>query len=334
MLVLDKSGSMGVFTWDHDSDPSTAEQTRWASLVNVVDGILAGYDGVINFGAQLFPGVDASGGFQPEACATLRTPEVSPALDNRGAIMDALPPADAGERDIHGGTPAASGYRSAVEHLVELGSDVPGYLILVTDGAANCSDELVEQMDIDDAESLYAPFEYFDSSFSSLVEAAESNHGFSTFVVGIDIIDVLEGGGYPPKPDGSPEANTYTALNELAVNGGVPKDDDDSPGELFYNTSNETQLQAAIDEIVGVIPSCRVPLDPPPEPDSIGYVQLWVGGDEIVEIVNCKTESGWMYTSPEGTWNEVGLCGAACERLKETGKVTGVYGCKPEGPEG
>ena len=55
MLVLDKSGSMSQNSWDHDANAMTADITRWNSLHQVVQFLLANFDDKINFGVKLFP---------------------------------------------------------------------------------------------------------------------------------------------------------------------------------------------------------------------------------------------------------------------------------------
>ena len=99
MLVLDKSGSMispGNGFWDHDSDPQTPDVTRWMSLHAVVASIVANLDGAIDFGAVLFPALNATGDYGPAACIVDGAPLVPIGSNAGAAILAALPPADTG----------------------------------------------------------------------------------------------------------------------------------------------------------------------------------------------------------------------------------------------
>jgi hypothetical protein len=143
-------------------------------------------------------------------------------------------------------------------------------------------------------------------------------------VVGIDIIDELAGEG----PDGSPEANAWTELNEVADFGGVPKNGGVDPNK-FYNAANEIELQAALDEIAGQVQNCTidltVPPNEPPAEEQIPYVTFEdEDGVEIPELGSCDEGDGWA-------WIEVGLvleiCGSYCEDFKGGATIDGTYGC-------
>lgn len=321
MLVLDKSGSMvsdndvdndGEMDgyWDHDGDPGTPVISRWNSLHTVVDFVTSGLDAQINFGAMLFPSQDATNAYSPNACIVENSPEIPVAAMNAAAVLAGIPTADA--TDLQGATPATKGIQTAVAHLQTLDPDVPRFLVLVTDGAANCSADYPTAPDV---------LEMYDEHLPEVVDDAYSNGEIPTFVVGIDIVDALTGVG----ADGTPEANTFVELNAVAVAGGRAR-----PGaEKFYNAANEIELMDALAEIAGAVVSCVIPLDPPPvHPD---FVEVEVGGQVFERVDDCATQDGWVFVNPDGPYDALQLCGAACDQLVDVGTVDATYGCPPAG---
>ncbi len=319
VLVLDKSGSMvsdndndddGEMDgfWDHDADPSTSSISRWNSLYNVVEFVVDNFDAQINFGGVLFPSSDATG--TSSACVVEDTPEIPVGPANGPAILAGIP--GALDIDLRGATPATAGIQTALDHLETLDPTVPQFLILVTDGAANCSADFPAPPEL---------FENFDTNLGTVVGAAFSEREIPTFVVGIDIVDATVGAGN----DGIPEANTFVELNTIAEAGGRAK-----PGaEKFFNTANELELMAALGEIAGQVVSCVIPLDPlPVHPD---FVEVEIGGMTIERVEDCATEDGWVYANPEGPYDALELCGTACEAYVTAGLVDATYACPPAG---
>ena len=312
MLVLDKSGSMvaePLGMWDHDNDPNTADVTRWSSLHQVVDAVATEFEGSINFGAQLFPGVDAIADYSEVACVINEDIDIAVATMNRAAILAGIPAAD--DITLRGGTPITAGITTALAHLKTLDPDVPRAILLVTDGAANCTA---------DAEST-ALFENYDESVHDVVGDAFTVDGIPTYVVGVGIEDLTT----EVKKDGNPHGvNTFTRLNELATDGGKPKTD---PNEKFFNTVNQIELAAALDEIAFDTLTCIITLDSPafaPEQTAIA-----IDGMLIPKVADCGTENGWVYTHPDGPFDAIELCGTACGGLKITGEAQ-VTVCTPD----
>lgn len=328
MLVLDKSGSMvadpGGY-WDHDGDdadddgiqdadmvtPATAKQTRWQSLYAVVDFIVNTFNNSMNLGASLFPSKTAKADYSAVACPVNADVEVPIAPMNAAAILGALPAATGDEANIKGGTPATKGVKAALAELMAQQSDQPKFMILVTDGAANC------QEDAPDNNTL---FEVYDSNLPTTVADAFSQ-GIPTYVVGIDIKNTTS----PMSKDGNPDnTNTYEKLNEVATAGGVPRPGD----EKFYNTTNEDELKAALEAISMQILSCTIMLDPVPKyPD---YVEVTVNGVPYGkdQVADCANESGWQF-DPEPT--AITLCGQACTDFQMTGALDAQYRCPNSG---
>ena len=335
MLVLDKSGSMvaaGSGYWDADGDDAdddgfvdgdpnmalaTPKVTRWNSLHAVVDTIVTNFEERMNFGAVLFPSVDATSKTNASACPVKPEPDVAVAENNGATILTTIPPADATDA-IKGGTPAAAGIMTAVgglprmEMLAE--EDDLRFIVLVTDGAANCAADAVD---------VATRFDEYDEQLPQFVADAHTA-GISTFVVGIDIKNVAS----PITPDGNPDGiNPYEKLNEVAELGGMPRDG----AEKFYNTENQLELQAALDAIGDVIVDCTFALDP--TLDKYQYVRELVVDPkgpaplkyDVQEITDCGTESGWHFT--DATRSAIQLCGDACSLYKASGDVNIVFDC-------
>jgi hypothetical protein len=315
VLVLDKSGSM-LIEWDADADPFTPDITRWNSLYSVVDFVVVNFDNDINFGANLFPAADATNTLGAGACGVENVPEVPVAANNALPVLMGIPPADT--MDIHGATPATAGIEAALAHLVTLDPDVGRFMILVTDGAANCGSE---------ADTSMCPgigcglMEEYDARLAQVVGDALTQDGVPTFVVGIDILDELLGVG----DDGQPEANTFEELNLVAISGGKPRPGD----EKFFNAQNEAELMDALSEIAGQVVSCIVPLES--EPTHPDFVDVEIGGNTIGRVQDCATEDGWTWVNPDGPYDAIELCGTACELLADIGNVDITFGCPPPG---
>ncbi len=315
MLVLDKSGSM-LTEWDADDDPFTPDITRWSSLYSVVDFVVVNFDMEINFGANLFPAMDATNALGAGACGVENVPEVPVMAENALAVLMGIPPQDT--MDIQGATPATAGVETAVAHLDMLDPSVGRFMILVTDGAANCGE---------DADTSQCPgigcglMEEYDARLAQVVGDALTQDGIPTFVVGIDIVDELLGVG----DDGQTEANTFEELNLVAIAGGKPREGD----EKFFNANNEVELMEALSEIAGQVTTCVVPLESASmHPD---FVEIEIAGVEIPRVEDCATEDGWVWVDPDGPYDAIELCGAACTQLAEAGDVDITFGCPPAG---
>jgi len=309
MLVLGKSGSMILNTWDHDENAGTAEVTRWYSLYEVVDFVVTTFDDQINFGANLFPSEGATSTYNANACIVANGPEIPAAPMNQNAILNGIPAA--ADTDLFGGTPATEGITVARDHLVTLNAVNPRAIVFITDGAANCSS---------DAADNFERFEVYDDQLPIVVGDAWNDDGIPTYVVGIDIANAVS----PIANDGNPDStNTYDELNTVAVAGGQPL----AGAEQFYQTTNQTELQDAMQQIIDQALSCTVPLDPAPAfPD---LLEVYIEDMFVPHVMDCASEDGWVYTNPMGPYDAIELCNAWCDALKASGSVTAEYYCDP-----
>ena len=131
-------------------------------------------------------------------------------------------------------------------------------------------------------------------------------------------------------PDGSPEANAYERLNDVALAGGAPKNGG-MDAEKFFNSTNQDELLTALSGIIDEITECIIDLSMTeagvPDPIQIPYVTFTADGMEIPYVDDCANEDGW-------TWIEEGVivtfCGSYCDDFKQGGVVfDGTYGCPP-----
>lgn len=334
MLVLDKSGSMvatpGGF-WDHDADdanddmikdadpnmvePATPKITRWESLWSVVDLIANGFNGSMNMGMILFPSKAALADYSAKACVVNAMPEVPVGVMSATDIIAAIPPAKADKTVIQGGTPATKGVVAAVAELDKAPADQPKFMILVTDGAANCAANAPDNTTL---------FEVYDEGLAVELAAALAK-GIKTYVVGIDISQVVSG----VTKDGNPDnINSYEKLNGVAEAGGVARDG----AEKFYNTTNQDELQAALDMISMQILSCTIDLSP--SPVYLDFVEVTVQEKYgKMQVTDCATEDGWRYVEQVNPDDpvRVELCGQACADFQMSGTIDIQYRCPNSG---
>jgi hypothetical protein len=311
MLVLDKSGSMVSNTWDHDADATTEEVTRWSSLYTTVELVTTAFNGAIEFGALLYPSLEATSTYDEFACLVSDAPEVLPAPENAMAVMDALPGPDETE-SIQGGTPSATAVGVALVNLLSVQEQVPRAILFITDGEANCRA---------DATVVTELFEDYDESLHTVVEDAWLMEEIPTYVVGIAIRDEI----LPDDVDGAPDGiNPNDQLDLLAEQGGRPREGGET---LYYATDNQVELEAALAEIVGQQFDCSVGLEP--EPEFPQFVEIEIGGEPVERIDDCATEDGWLYTNPDGPYDSIELCGAACDLLAAEGTLDAIYACPP-----
>jgi len=308
MLVLDKSGSM-LTKWDHDANPNTATVTRWNSLYQTVDTVLTKFNDKVNFGANLFPNKSAQMVYTDKACLVNANVEIAVKPKNKLAILNGIPAPD--NMTIAGGTPATAGMTAAIKHLKTFPADVPRAILLVTDGAANCTS------------GLQPPplFEKYDDSVHTVVNDAYMVDGIPTYVIGINTINATSGASQDGSPDNT---NAFQKLNDLAVKGGTPKND---PAEKFYNADNQIELGVALDAVIADALSCVIPLDN--EPGKPELTKVKINGVEVPMVNDCANQDGWVYTNPNGPYDAIELCGTACGGLKQFGKADVNFFCVP-----
>lgn len=328
ILLLDKSGSMVSNLsgfWDHDaddvdedgvkdSDPNmaaTPEVTRWNSLWRVIDAQTHGFDGSTNMGMVLYPAKTAQNSYSEAACVVNGTPDVQVGSMHALEIVASIPGPNADSTAIQGGTPTTRGIKAALAGLADVPGDQPKFMVLITDGAANCQEMAPDNTTL---------FEVYDEDLAPTVAAAAAV-GIKTHVVGIEISQSTSG----VTKDGNPDnTNSYERLNEVAIAGGVPRAGQDK----FFNVADEAQLQSAVGTALTQITGCTLGLDP--SPVHPGQVEVTVkAAYGSTQVGDCATESGWRYSpenDPDGPV-EIELCGQACDDFHMSGMVDVTYRC-------
>lgn len=286
MLVVDRSGSM--------SDNPLDVGTRWQALHGVIGETVAGQDANTEFGLAMFPAGDAGKSWVDGACNAPSEIDVPVGPATGTAIMSTLPPADA---TTLGGTPAALTVELAADHLRSLEGDDPKLMVLVTDGAANCSEGAGA------LESLA-----YDEALQEAVASAQLD-GITTYVVGIQIsTEFDEDAGVVPAEQ----------LDEVAILGGAPLDGE----HKFYSVEDQAALAGALDAITAEL-GCTMQLDD--AVDTELEARAYVDGQPFALVSDCESEDGWMYGA-DGT--SITLCGQACADFQASGDIELEYVCE------
>jgi hypothetical protein len=298
VLVLDKSRSM-LTHWDHDNDASTPTISRWASLHAVVTDLVAEFGWQLSMGAVLFPAVEVDSGSADVACLVDEEPNAAVRVSSGQDILAAMPPANT--QDIWGATPARLAIETAVDHLQSVADGRPQAIVLVTDGAANCSEGATGT----GLGSIY------DQELETAVADAAAQ-GIPVYVVGIDIVDELVS---------NPAVNPFEALSAVAIAGGAP----DSGPVPFYDALDETSLADALGEIAESL-GCTVSADAE-GPEEL--LRVGVNGTELPRTSSCEdSPDAWRRVEGPGTLVE--LCPATCESFHQGATLDVRYACYPE----
>lgn len=312
-FVIDHSGSMGELL--EGSDLSKYENARIA-LANVLRAV--GHR--VNYGAAIFPGVNGGNGCQEGVELIEVGPGDPPSYALEGktgpVLRDLLVRLQIA--DVDGGTPAAATLAAMLPILAELEGRT--FVVLVTDGAPNCNEELfcdasacgpnIEGFSGCQSKNCceptsgdpFANISCVDADASVAAVTALADAGIGTFVVGM--------------PGSEPYAQLLDAMAEA---GGTARD-----GAIKYFPVTDTdELEASLKAIAASVSiSCDLPLDyEPPDQD---YVNVYFDG----QLIEYDPADGWEWT--EG--GHVAIRGTACEQLTagDVLEVQILAGCKTE----
>jgi hypothetical protein len=291
MILLDKSSSMAD---DLGNSGSKINQARAA-----IDYLIDRYQDRVLFGFDAFP---SSGN------CTVTDPIVR---DTATSFTDnfAVAGAALGTAANGASTPMYCGLRILADPTYAPRFNDPNgnkYVILISDGADLCGDQCCVPLPtgfppVPPAECVAAEDELADLASGMLATA-----GIRTFVIGFD--------------DPSGDNVSESQLNAIAANGGTSY-------SSFLLASNQTQLEAAFDDIASQAVSCVLTLDDPGEeanPDEVNvyFDDVPVGFDE-----GCAVGTGWDWT--DDTHTAVELCPAACAELQTltVDNISVTFGC-------
>lgn len=324
MFVVDTSPSMGTL-WDHDGDPDTPTQTRWASAHALIEDIAEVLGAGPVVGLQRFPSAEACPDpgpwgpscADPSACSVAGEPEL-PLFEGAATQLSTALPGPSDELELKGASPAAAAYAKAVAEL--LGDSYEGSfrgIVLLTDGHINCGSE-AEPPD---------NFTVYDESLRSLIEDAKLEHEIDTYVIAVDEAAEPQ---LVPGPDMIPDFDPRPSLHELGLAGGVAYRD---PNQAYLSASDPDVL--LVFSVEPPIETCAIELAflpaGPPSPEQIPLVSWAVDGEPIpyVEAEACDAQTGWTWWVSEDVeaGEVVVFCGSACQAMNDGALMEGWYGC-------
>lgn len=303
VFVIDRSGSMD-FSLTTDDDPLPGEPTRWQALRGALSQALAPFDGEIAFGAKFFPEPFAVSLIR-DGCFVDTGVAVPPKLSNLASILSAY---DA--YDPRGGTPTTEAIRAAAE-LVKARRGVARTLVVATDGAPNCND----QLDARTCVCTSAPDKCVGNTDPSVclddkraVEAvrkiAEEDR-IPVYVLGIG---------------GSSNVAFTRTLDGMAVAGGRPR----GTTPRYYPAQSPAELTSALASIRDSIANCTYLT--PSAPEDPNAIEVTIGGTTVPR--DPSRTNGWDWV--DQTYGQLAFFGPACEAASKGGsRVEGVVSCEP-----
>ncbi len=296
-FLVDVSQTMVTRLVDHDLDADTPTVTRWSMVANNLAEWLPTFTTQSTMGMVAFPSVDAEAPPSPTACdVTPRHPAFGATADELLAYLPA-PDADG----FAGATPIGRAYDLATFEISSVSSVPPSHVVLVTDGAPNCSEGAM-------------PPALFDEVDAGVVADVESLHdeGITTHVVAIDVPNGPSGGGV----EGDAIADHHAILAALAEAGGT----------TMHDAADATALDVAMAAVLGATQSCR--LSVPPELAGWPF-QIEIGDDRVYYEVPAELcADNWGYVFVGGTDEAViEMCSGACESLRAVGSASFVEIC-------
>ena len=323
MIVQDRSLSM---TNDKDdkqcagakgNDGNCGAQSKWTQVVAALNDVVSMTDMTVNWGLLYF-------GDETTTCGETAKPAVPIASMSSSAITKAF----VGQPDLTGqiGTPTRSAIINAVTYMKTLTDTNPKYLMLATDGQPNCPPTGSGGMGGRSGGSggaggrggrsgtttggfpvggTASGANADDSAGSEQAVADALTAGFPTFVIGIG------------------NTGGTAVLNAMAVAGGKPVPGMPG-GNSYYQVNNTTELEAALQQILGTVATCVFDIGPPPN-DMTSTDQIVVFGDGA--MINHDSSNGWDFSNGDKT--QVTLYGPICDQVKSATikDVTVAFGC-------
>lgn len=268
LIVLDRSGSMKM-----------NNVNRWDPSVAGLNAITQKLDDVVQFGLMTFParsGDGQNGGGQQRNCSPGEL-DAPVAINNAANIADILEDMEPGGR-----TPTAATLENVLTVLSASSQDPDAiftakYVLLVTDGAPNCSGQGGGGFGSGQGEPAAVA-----ASVQAVKALAEA--GIPTYVL-----------GYDTKNDRALAA----ALDQMAAVG-------DTGDTAHRPIEDEESLVREFDSIAGGAVTCDYLLENEVDP---AFVRVELDG----ELVNLDDPNGWRLRQDNRT---VSLQGAACEKLR------------------
>lgn len=295
LIVLDRSNSM-LF------------DGHWRPVSEALIEVTRALQSRIAFGLMVFPRADGrrACGHGENECEPASAPSVSCRARAAGAIRGVLE-----STDPCGGTPTAPTLQAAAETFREPPplDHVPssavalGYVVLATDGAPNCNEDLDGAgCRCTDRVGSCEDFSLNCLDDERTYEAIESLQEVDVrvYVLGISASDWVD------------------VLDEMALRGGT---------EAAYMVEEASEFQEALESITEGLTTCEVVLsDPSPVADP-ELVNLYIEGERVPQDGEGECQEGWSWADEDH--DRVVFCGSWCDRLKagEIDEVTATFGC-------
>jgi hypothetical protein len=315
-FIIDHSASMG-------DELAGSGLSKYENARIALSHVLRAVGHRINYGATIFPGLagvtGCEAGDELMKVAPGDPPSYALAGKSGPRLKDLL--GRLSIADVDGGTPVAPTLTKALGSLSQLSG--PTYVVLITDGAPNCNDELIcmRSACIPNIEGLTAAGRDCSTSVNCCQPSAQdpqANLGCVDADAAVSAVRALSDAGIATFVVGMPGSEPYEQLlNQMAEAGGTAR-----PGVTEYYPVNDTAAleQSLIGIAASVAISCELPLDyDPPDPD---FVNVYFDG----VLVEYDPEAGWEWTA-DGL---VAIRGAACDQLMagDVLEVQVLAGCK------
>jgi hypothetical protein len=287
LIVLDRSYSMQAMN-------------SWVNVVTAITTVTAQLDWQVRFGLLIFP--DGQ-----QMCAlTSPLPEVPVGDANAAEIATVL-----GESAPNGGgTPTARALLFGFQHLLTLDDDSDRFVILATDGAPNCSDDLSLTCDSGCISSVPGDCDLDeicldDQAVYAHVGEYYQNWNIPTYVVGM--------GGVVEEWD--------DVMSTIALHGGT---------EDYYPALDPGSLADALQEIAAENTGCTFDVDwgslGPGTSSDPGLVNVEADGEEILFSADCDAPQGWHWLDED----TIELCPGLCHdyRWGVVHVIRATFGCE------
>lgn len=288
MILQDMSSSM------KEGSPSKWEQTRTA-----IQSMLANpANASIEFGFDKFP----SGSSNCSADASVLADCAPDNAATISAMLDSMTPGSAALTPL---CPAMRNFDESVSPSYTPACMADGasrYLLIVSDGEANCGNETIQCGKASTWGSSTPPTP---AELAAKTADILQNSGMKTFVIGYGD-DVEE-----------------NQLNAIAKAGGTTRD-------TYINVTNQNELQEALDGIAATVVSCTFDINDPSATADPENVNFKFDGEIVPRDDGCAQNQGWNWVDANQT--QVEFCKEACDELQSGSvkKVSAEFGCPTE----
>lgn len=258
-FVIDASSSMVSPLESQDGT------SKWQALTDAFAYELPRFDDEMVLGAYIFPSIFGAD------CTVFQGPTLSPQKGNVSALLDVMR-----SRQPGGGTPTDEVLKNAGNELLGMrAAKSARALVLATDGAPNCNNQLdvtTCACTATDGTACIYPEECLDDARTLAEISALASQGLPTYVVGIE---------------SSEDAAFESVLRAMAIAGGKPS----APPSFYYPARSATELDDALTSIVSGGNACTFLTSSVPNDD--GTIEVFENG--VLIPYDASGETGWRW---------------------------------------